>query len=195
MGHKCFISFKTEDMDHKKYIQDKLKIDMIDKSLDSPINSTDENYIMQKIRLEYLSDSTVTIHLIGERSSENLGWHEQRYIKRELQGSLYNAPPKNTRSGILGIVLPQMKNKIFFGTCQCALCGNNHDGVNVKDYTIKEFSYNYYIPNGGKCSHSEDERYCVLANWDEFIKNPEIFIEKAYQKRSSPIANKVKVKG
>ena len=34
MAHKCFISFKTEDMDYKKKIQEDMDIDMIDKSLD-----------------------------------------------------------------------------------------------------------------------------------------------------------------
>lgn len=50
MSHKCFISFKTEDKEYKRYIQEDLKIDMIDKSLNTPINSTDEDYIMRKIR-------------------------------------------------------------------------------------------------------------------------------------------------
>ena len=107
MSHKCFISFKTEDKKYKKYIQEDLKIDMIDKSLNTPINSTDEDYIMRKIREDYLSDSTVTIHLIGEYSAENLLYENQAYIKRELQASLYNGE-NNTKNGILGIVLPNM---------------------------------------------------------------------------------------
>lgn len=36
MAHKCFISFKTEDMDYKKKIQEDMDVDMIDKSLDEP---------------------------------------------------------------------------------------------------------------------------------------------------------------
>ena len=65
MGHKCFISFKTKDSDYKDYIQNDLDLDMIDKSLNDPIDSEDEDYIMRKIREDYLSDSTVTIFLIG----------------------------------------------------------------------------------------------------------------------------------
>lgn len=112
MGHRCFISFKKEDEAYKKEIQrwvDDNKVDMIDKSLDTPIDSDDEEYIMQKIRADYLSDSTVTIFLIGLRSAENFGWFEQRFIKRELQASLYNGKG-NTRNGILGVVLPNMTN-------------------------------------------------------------------------------------
>ncbi len=111
MGHKCYISFKAEDEDYKKHIQENLNIDMIDKSLDEPIESQDEDYIMQKIRDDYLSDSTVTIHLIGLHGAESRGWWEQRFIKRELQASLYDGK-NNSRSGILGVVLPEMKDVI-----------------------------------------------------------------------------------
>jgi len=103
MGHKCFISFKTEDLAYKTHIQTQLDVDMIDKSLNEPIDTDNEDYILRKIREDYLSDSTVTIHLIGTRSAETLGWDEQRFIKRELQASLYNGTSSG-RSGILARV-------------------------------------------------------------------------------------------
>jgi hypothetical protein len=90
MAHKVFISFKKEDESYKIQIQDDLGVDMIDKSLDEAIDSEDEEYILKKIRKDYLSDSTVTIFLIGTHSSENEGKEEQKFIKRELQASLYN---------------------------------------------------------------------------------------------------------
>ena len=105
MKHKCYISFKTEDKSYKKTIQDNLDIDMIDKSLNEAINSDDDDYILRKIREDYLADSTVTIFLIGNHSAEALGEYEQRFIKRELQASLYNGAG-NTRNGVLGVVLP-----------------------------------------------------------------------------------------
>ena len=193
MSHKCFISFKTEDKKYKKYIQEDLKIDMIDKSLNTPINSTDEDYIMRKIREDYLSDSTVTIHLIGEYSAENLLCENQAYIKRELQASLYNGE-NNTKNGILGIVLPNMYDKIFKGSEVCSVCGKSHNIVCINDSTVvKEFSYNYYIPKDG-CSWSEEDRFCVLVKWNDFVKNPELYINKAFDKRSSLISAKTKVR-
>ena len=193
MSHKCFISFKTEDKKYKRYIQEDLKIDMIDKSLNTPINSTDEDYIMRKIREDYLSDSTVTIHLIGEYSAENLLYENQAYIKRELQASLYNGE-NNTKNGILGIVLPNMYDKIFKGSEVCTVCGKSHNIVCINDSTVvKEFSYNYYIPKDG-CSWSEEERFCVLVKWNDFVKNPELYINKAFDKRSSLISAKTKVR-
>ena len=197
MEHRCFISFKKEDIYYKKEIQKwekENKVDMIDKSLNTPIDSNDEDYIMRKIREDYLSDSTVTIFLIGSRSSENLGWEEQKFIKRELQSSLFNGEG-NTRNGILGIVLPHMYNSIYRGTYQCRTCGNTHNWVAIGDDTvIKEFSKNYYLNSHGKCSYSDDDRYCVLVKWDDFEKNPNYYIDQAFNKRSQPIANDVIVR-
>lgn len=193
MAHKCFISFKTHDHDYKKYILEELDVDLIDKSLHEPIDSEDEDYIMRKIREDYLSDSTVTIFLIGTKSAENSLFENQTFIKRELQASLYNGE-NNTKNGILGIVLPDMINDIFLGTNTCSTCGGSHNIVKINDNTvIKEFSYNYYIPND-KCSWSENDRYCVLTTWDKFCENPNHFIDLAFNKRTHAISSHTKVR-
>lgn len=192
MGHRCYISFKTEDKAYKEHIQNNLDIDMIDHSLDQAINSIDDDYILRKIREDYLSNSTVTIHLIGQYGAESRGEYEQRFIKRELQASLYNGT-NNTKNGILGIVLPTMTTTIYGGQYVCANCGLGHNYVGINDSTtIKEFSYNYYIPNG-KCSWGEEDRYCVLVKWEDFVLDPEKYIDDAYQKRTHDISKKTKV--
>lgn len=192
MGHKCFISFKMEDVNYKEEIQE-MDIDWIDKSLDDSIDSEDPDYVLSVIRRDYLSDSTVTIHLIGNNSAENLGSEEQKYIKRELQASLYNSPPDNTRSGILGVVIPEAYDKIFKGALPCS-CGGLAQAVYINDTTVvKEFSVNYYIPEDGKCHWSEDDRYCVLVKWDDFKLNPEKYIDMAFNKRNKEVANNVRV--
>lgn len=195
MGHKCYVSFKTENIYYKKYIQemkDANKVDMIDKCLNEEIESDEEDYVMRVIREKYLSSSTVTLFLIGSYSNENLGTEEQRYIKRELQASLYNGKG-NTRNGILGIVLPEMYDSIFKGSQSCSKCNGNHNIVKIdNDTTVKEFSCNYYIPTD-KCAWSEDDRYCVLVKWSDFIRTPNKYIEDAFNKRTHPISEKVKV--
>ena len=143
MVHKCFISFKTEDIDYKNAIQNMPELDIIDKSLNNPVESDDEDYIMRVIRNKNLSDSTVTIFLIGSNSSENLG-EEQQFIKRELQASLYNSED-NTRNGILGIVLPEMYDNVFRGATNCKTCNEELIIINTIDTTIKEFHRNYFI--------------------------------------------------
>lgn len=193
MARKCFISFKTEDINYKRYIHDHLEVDMIDKSLHVPIDSDDEDYIMRKIRENYLSDSTVTIFLIGEKSAENTPFEDQTYLKRELQASLYHGVG-NTKNGILGVVLPEMYDKVFTGSGTCNTCNGNHNYVMINNSTvISEFSYNYYIPHN-KCAWSEEDRYCVLVKWKDFCLNPELYIENAFNKRTAAISSKTKVK-
>lgn len=189
MKHKCFISFKTEDINYKERIQKDLNIDMIDKSLNDPINSENEEYIMRKIREDYLKDSTVTICLIGKHSAENDPSENQHYIKRELQASLYDEP-----NGILGVVLPDMTNKIYKGTYICKKCGQEHNFVEINDNTtIKEFSVNYYIPNHSGCAWASNERYCILVKWKDFINSPNSYIDMAFNKRTEPIRKKITV--
>lgn len=199
MAHKCFISFKKEDQKYREEI-DKLfdESDVINKGLDKRINSSDGDYIMKKIREDYLKDSTVTLFLIGEHSSENegfdsLGQDKNYFIKKELQSSLYNGQG-NTRNGILGVVLPSMYDRIYKGTYTCSICGKSHNHVSINDSTvIKEFSENYYLEPHNGCAWSEDERYCVLVKWDDFILNPEKYINETYEKRDSDLSDKVHV--
>lgn len=200
MGHKCFISFKKEDQRYRDKI-DKLfnTSDLINKGLDRVIDSYDGEYIMKTIRNDYLKDSTVTIFVIGLHSSENEGYdymgrRKNYFIERELQASLYNGIG-NTRNGILGVVLPEMYNRIYKGTYKCHSCGGNHNEVVIEDSTvIREFSMNYYLEPHSGCAWNEDERYCVLVKWDDFIKNPEFYVNAAFDKRTSEIAKKVKVR-
>lgn len=193
MGHKVYISFKTEDLEYKEEIQSWTHLDYVDKSLNTPISSEDPDYILRRIREEYLRDSTVTVFLIGSRSAEDLGAIEQRYIKGELQASLYNGSG-NTKSGILGVVLPDMYDQVYGGKYACSICGGSHNTVKINDSTvIKEFSYNYYIPQS-KCAWSEEERYCVLVRWDDFAQSPNDWIDAAHDKRSAPIASKTRVR-
>lgn len=200
MAHKCFISYKKEDKSFKdSLVQLMDQSDIIDKSLDYVINSDNGDYICQKIREGYLKDSTVTIFLIGEHSKENdgtdyYGRDNNSFIKWELQASLFNGS-NNTRNGILGVVLPNMYDKVYKGTYVCSTCGKQHNYVDINDETtVREFSCNYYTQPHNGCAYSEDERYCILVKWDEFITNPEMYIDQAYEKRQSPICDKVRIR-
>jgi hypothetical protein len=87
-----------------------------------------------------------------------------------------------------------MYDKIYKGQYSCMTCGNSHTYIGINDSTvIKEFSVNYYIPEEGKCSWTEDERYCVLTKWDDFKDDPEKYIDQAFEKKNQPIAEQVKV--
>ena len=200
MMHKCFISFKKEDQRYRNEIDEFISAsEIINKGLDRVIDSYDGDYIMRTIRQDYLKDSTVTIFLIGLHSSENegcdyMGRQKNYFIERELQASLYDGA-ENTRNGILGVVLPEMYDRIYKGSYSCLTCGRTHDNVAIDDSTvIREFSTNYYVEPHSGCAWSDDERYCVLVKWSEFAAAPERYVDMAFEKRTSAIANKVRIR-
>lgn len=198
MAHKCFISFKKEDLYYKNKLIEKFdSSDVIDKTLDKVIDSNDGDYIMSVIRRDYLKDSTVTVFLIGEHSSENEGHDylgpKNYFIQKELQATLYNGKD-NSRSGLIGVVLPNMYEKIYKGSYQCIQCNNTHNNVNINDNTvIREFSQNYYMTPHSGCAWKPEERYAILVKWEDFYSNPEKYINEAFEKRTDPITNKIKI--
>ena len=98
--HKCFISYHhANDQYYKdkfvKLFDDYLDI-FIDKSVSDGDISDDSSmdYIMQQIRENYLSDSSVTIVLIGKET-----W-KRKYIDWEISAGIRNTQ-KNPRSGLI----------------------------------------------------------------------------------------------
>lgn len=65
---------------------------------DDFIDSTDTNYVMQRIRDKYLEDTTVTIVLVGSCT------HSRRYVDWEIKSSLQQG--EDLPNGLLGIALP-----------------------------------------------------------------------------------------
>lgn len=103
---KCFISYHhVDEVEVKRFIDtfDTLHNLFIHRILgtmnDDIVNSMDTDYVMSRIRSEYLKDSTVTIVLVGRCT-----W-ARRYIDWEIQSSLRQGAAR-TPNGLLGIVLP-----------------------------------------------------------------------------------------
>lgn len=200
MAHKCFISYKTEDVFWKDELKSILRQNGVPFSvIEERIDSHDSEYVIRYIREHGLSDSSVTIFLIGQHSSENegmdiLGYEKNYFIQRELQASLYDGKG-NRQSGLLGVVLPEMTDKIFGSNSPCLQCGGTHEVIYANDTTlIREFWKNYYMEEHVKpCCWSDDEQYCVLVRWSDFIRYPLWWIDRAFRKKESPVAEKVVV--
>lgn len=151
MSHACFISFKKEDVQYRNKIAEKLgRENIMGKSLDRWIPSDDLDYVMQVIRDQYMKGTSVTLYLIGPHSSEKegrdiFGRNIQSFMIRELQATLYDRKG-NRRSGLLGIVLPEMENKIFGEKYRCPHCNEIINNIHINDNTVlKEFSENYWL--------------------------------------------------
>lgn len=104
--HKCFISYHVADLDEVKIFVDNFGEEFIPVTVgvtddDDFIDSDNEDYIKGKIREKYLSNSTVTIVLLGA------GTYGRKYVDWEISSSLRN-DPVNKRNGVLVLTLPSM---------------------------------------------------------------------------------------
>lgn len=102
--HKCFVSFHQPDETEASEFVEKFQDAFIPRVLgvsaeDDFINSDNTDYIMDQIRERYLTDSTVTIVLIGKCT-----W-ARRYVDWEVYSTLRN-DKNNRRSGLIAITLP-----------------------------------------------------------------------------------------
>lgn len=101
--HKVFISFHSSDSAYKdaliKFNEDNPMF--IDGSVDTGDISDDlsDDRIRQKIRDEYLRDSTVTILLVGQ------GTKGRKHVDWEVYSSMYDGTV-NKRSGVIAVLLP-----------------------------------------------------------------------------------------
>ncbi len=101
MSHKCFISYNAADKDAVDEFCEKFSGSFIRRGLtmeDDIIDSTNTDYVMQRIRSLYLKDSTVTIVLIGKCT-----W-ARRSVDWEVQASLRN-PADGYPNGVVAIQL------------------------------------------------------------------------------------------
>ena len=104
--HKCFISFHQADAAEVEKFIDEFENAFIPRVLgvsdeDEFINSSDTDYVMEQIREKYLTDSTVTIVLVGACT-----W-ARRYVDWEVYSTLRN-DKNNKRNGLMAIELPSL---------------------------------------------------------------------------------------
>lgn len=106
--HKCFVSYHADDADEVARFVDDFGHVFIPKTIgisadDDFIDSDDTDYVMDRIREKYLTDSTVTLVLVGQCT-----W-PRKYVDWEVYSSLRN-DTVNRRSGLLAITLPAAAN-------------------------------------------------------------------------------------
>lgn len=102
--HKTFISFyHKDDQKYKKYIDDYLSSNIINKSVNDgeydPDNS--DQYIKRLIREDKISDSSVVVVLIGPNTKG------RKHVDWEIYAGL--SPSINGNAGLVGIILPELE--------------------------------------------------------------------------------------
>lgn len=106
--HKCFVSYHVDDMAEVEAFISEFGSEFIARSVgvtveDDFVDSDDDEYVKRRIREKYLTDSTVTILLLG-----NCTW-ARKFVDWEVSSSLRN-DAVNKRNGLLVYPLPSMNN-------------------------------------------------------------------------------------
>lgn len=110
--HKVFISYHHEndqpfkDILLSKNYYDKIFIDVSVDTGDIP-DHLDDDVIREKIRDEYLKDSTVTIVLVG------LETKKRKHVDWEIYSSMFDGKV-NKKSGVLVIKLPTINDNHYY---------------------------------------------------------------------------------
>ena len=126
---KCFISYhhadqdevdkfvRTFDHEHNIFISRGLGKEMSQDIVDS----TDTDYVMRRIRELYLSDSTVTIVMLGKCT-----W-ARRYVDWEIQSSLRNGATVTANGllgGVSGFLCVRLEETVASGRLQATRCNS-----------------------------------------------------------------------
>ena len=104
--HKVFVSFHEDDIEYKKRFVNSMEDNIIDESVDTEdIDDTGltADQVRDKIRDDYIRDASVTIVLIGPCT-----W-QRKHVDWEI-GSSLRRTRRNSRCGLLGILLPNHPN-------------------------------------------------------------------------------------
>lgn len=127
--HKVFLSFHHQDEAYRQQFESQFSNEFnsifVNRSVQDgdidPNNQTDT--IRQKIRDNFISDSTVTIVLIGSDT-----W-KRKHVDWEIGYSLTQTS-QNTRSGLIGILLPSYApHREYFSHKNCTQARTENGGI------------------------------------------------------------------
>ncbi len=143
--HKVFISYHHDS--DQSYKEELIRLNEENNIfIDGSVNTgeiNDENLsdesIREKIRDEYLRDTTVTILLVGKETKN------RKHVDWELYSSMFDGK-KNSKSGVLVVLLPEVKNYIHAG-----------HGLEEKEKIYPEIDKGDWVDVGSK---SELEQKC-----------------------------------
>ena len=136
--HKVFVSYHHDsDQEYRKKFENLCGNVIVSRSVD--IGDIDPNLktetIRQKIRDEYLRDSTVTVVLIGKQT-----W-QRKHIDWEISSSIRQTK-YSSRSGLLGVILPTYPRPKPGYYNHCTIPPRLHDNIDCGYAKIYSWSTN-----------------------------------------------------
>ncbi len=172
--HKVFISYHHENDEYYKNellkLNNRYKI-FIDGSVDTGDipDDLEDNAIREKIRDEYLKNTTVTILLVGIETKN------RKHVDWEIYSSMFDGRV-NKKSGILVINLPSVNCDHFTVTHESEkekVYPENHSWISITERTEYENRYPY-MPIRIIDNLLKKEAKISVVNWSKIESNQEI---------------------
>lgn len=153
--------------------------------------------IWNKLR-DRIYDSTLTIVMISKGMREFWKEDKNQWIPREISFSLKETSRKDSSgnsvtsstNGLLGIIIPDMTGSYsyFTGTKNCCDSNCTYYNINILFSILKNNMFNIKNPNTKLCAdgsiiYNGDPSYMFCVRWEDFINNPDLYINKAYEIR------------
>ena len=142
-------------------------------------------------------DSTLTIVMLSPNMKESCKAQKYQWIPQEISYSLREQSRTNSKgqsvtsstNALLGIVLPDRTGSYSYYWNQCTSCGSNCIMYNTSWLfdILQKNTFNIKVPDADLCGsrgtkiYHGDSSYITYVTWDDFVKDPEKHIAKAYE--------------
>ena len=162
------------------------------------LSGLSEDDIWKKLK-DRIYDSTLTIVMISKGMRVTYLPDREQWIPWEISYSLKEVSRKNisgnmvksSSNALLAIILPDRNGSYEYFTYMKTCCTNpcRYFNTSFLFEIMKNNMFNIKQPNKKDCNDGStvyygDSSYMTTVKWDEFIKSPEFYIDKAYDIQS-----------
>lgn len=187
---KAFISFRHSDGNEKKEdLQKKFKElkYVIDKSESGDHSDKTDDQIWEILKPK-LKDTSITVVILTPKAvnyKRNFLGKIDDWLYDELRYSLEDRE-NNRTNGVIALYTEEVENSIFSGSDYCSDCEAHHTMVNNFDNLVRKNMFNVkdeYKYSTCSSYNSLEDNYISLISFDDFIENPQKYIDNAIAKR------------
>ena len=162
------------------------------------LSGLSDDTIWEKLK-DRIYDSTLTIVMISKGMRQTYLSDREQWIPWEISYSLKEVSRKNisgnmvtsSSNALLAIILPDTYGSYEYFTFRKTCCSNpcRSYKTNFLFEIMRENMFNIKRPNKKDCDDGStvyygDSSYMTTVKWEDFIKDPESYINKAYDIQS-----------
>lgn len=162
------------------------------------LSGLSDDTIWEKLK-DRIYDSTLTIVMISKGMRQTYLPDREQWIPWEISYSLKEVSRKNisgnmvtsSSNALLAIILPDTYGSYEYFTFRKTCCSNpcRSYKTNFLFEIMRKNMFNIKRPNKKDCNDGStvyygDSSYMTTVKWEDFIKNPESYIDKAYDIQS-----------